>query len=250
MSLKGKVVIITGASAGIGAAIAIEFSKKNSDVILVGRNETRLNEVAMQCEANGCYPTVINADITIDSEAARVIQETVKKFNKIDILINNAGILRKSSLIDGSFLEAFDEILKLNLRAAVNLVNLATPHLIASKGNIVNISGVAGRQILGVDYAAYSMLKASLDHFTRGAALEVGKYGVRVNTVSPGPVKTEIYDGASITIGQAKATLKTALNRWSYPEEIADVVLFLASDKAVGVTGSNYTVDNGLLVMK
>ncbi|VVD00633.1 unnamed protein product [Leptidea sinapis] len=249
MSFDSKVVIITGASSGIGAAIAIAFAKECANLVIVGRNEENLRRVAKQCEINNRIPCVINADITNENDTKRIIDDTIKKFNKLDILVNNAGILRSIDLSkDDKILETYDELMKTNIRAVVDLTRLATPFLIQSKGNIVNISSVAGRKISGGEYTMYSITKAALDHYTRGMAITLGKYGVRVNAVSPGLVKTDIFARAGSTVSFDEMGIKTLLGRWGEPEEIADIVTFLASDKAKGVTGSIYTSDNGYLL--
>ncbi|XP_045503298.1 glucose 1-dehydrogenase 2-like [Colias croceus] len=251
MSFKSKVVVVTGSSGGIGAAIAIAFAKEGADVVVIGRNDEKLKSVKKQCESYGRTPLVLKADVSKDEDAKKIIADTIKKFGKLDILVNNAGILRMSSFVEGTFMSSYEEVHNTNLRAAALLLQLATPHLIASKGNVINISSVAGRQLVNYQGTAYGMSKAAMDMLTSGAALELGKYGVRVNTVSPGPVKTDIITN-SVKEGEVaeEITVKTVLNRWSEPEEIADLVLFIASDKAKGITGSNFTSDNGYLVVK
>ncbi|XP_047509238.1 uncharacterized oxidoreductase MexAM1_META1p0182-like [Pieris napi] len=248
MSFKNKVVIVTGASAGIGAAIAVAFAKEGASVVLVGRNEEKLKRVADECKAFGSTVLILKADVSNGADLAKIIPETIEKFGKLDVLVNNAGILRRCSLEAGSFVNAFEEILATNLRPIVTLTETATPHLIASKGNVVNISSVAGTKVLTSEYTAYSMLKAALNTFSRGAALELGKHGVRINSVSPGPVKTEIFALAGFNVPYEEIGIPTALNCWGEPEDIADLVLFIASDKAKSVTGSNYVADNGCLL--
>ncbi|CAF4885662.1 unnamed protein product [Pieris macdunnoughi] len=191
MSFKSKVVIVTGSSAGIGAALAIAFSREGADVVITGRNRERLEKVAEECKVNRS-PLIIQADLTNDHDVEEIVNKTIEKHGKIDILVNNAGIVQLSSLADDTFLNAFDHVVKINLRAVIKMTNSVTPHIIASKGNIINISSVSGRQLYAYQYTVYGMLKASLDYFTQGAALELGKYGVRVNAVSPGPVETDI----------------------------------------------------------
>ncbi|XP_038217433.1 3-oxoacyl-[acyl-carrier-protein] reductase FabG-like [Zerene cesonia] len=250
MSFESKVVIVTGSSSGIGAATAISFAKEGADVVVTGRNEEKLRKVETQCASFGRSPLVIKADVTNNNDVKKIIEETIKRFGKLDILVNNAGILRNGTLENGDALKVYDEVMETNVRAVVNLTNLAAPYLIASKGNIVNVSSVGGRQIRDGDYTAYSMSKAALEHFTRGAAIELSKHGVRVNSMSPGPVKTDLFINAGINLPYEEIGFKTLLNRWGDPEEIADIILFLASDKAKGVTGSNYTSDNGYLLLK
>ncbi|XP_011548939.3 uncharacterized oxidoreductase MexAM1_META1p0182 [Plutella xylostella] len=250
MSFKDKVVIVTGASSGIGAAIAMSFAEQGASVVLVGRNQAKLDGVTSKCIKNGTKPLAINADVTTEADVKRIIDKTVQTFGQIDILINNAGIASTVSFGREETMKEFDRIMAVNFRAVVHLTQLATPHLIKTKGNIVNISSVAS--LRNFDKAwIYCSTKAALDHFSRSMASELAKKGVRVNTVNPGPVKTDIIVNMGLTDTDFYWDLMkgaTALNRISDPSEIADVVLFLASEKAKGVTGSTWVTDNGTLV--
>ncbi|VVD00631.1 unnamed protein product [Leptidea sinapis] len=147
MSFESKVY-----RAGIGAAIAIAFAKESANLVIVGRNEENLRKVAKQCEINNRIPYVINADVTNENDTKRIIHNTIKKFNKLDILVNNAGILRSDLSQDNKVIEKYDEIMKTNVRAVVDLTRLATQFLIQSKGNIVNISSVNGSRVFRGEY--------------------------------------------------------------------------------------------------
>ncbi|XP_053625109.1 3-oxoacyl-[acyl-carrier-protein] reductase FabG-like [Plodia interpunctella] len=249
MSFKNKVVLVTGASSGIGAATAVLFAKEGADVVIVARNETKLKNVAQECAKVGKYPLVIKADVSDDDDDRRIINDTIAKFNKLDVLVNNAGILRFGPILDGQITEQYDEIMKTNVRSVVRLTSLAAPYLVKTKGNIVNVSSVAGYSISD-KAAAYCTSKAALSHFSRASALELACHGVRVNAVSPGPVNTDIFANSDTIKTFEDFGVKTALNRVSGPEEIADLILFLASDKAKGITGSDYVSDNGYLLLK
>ncbi|CAH2092359.1 unnamed protein product [Euphydryas editha] len=247
MSFKNKIVIITGASSGIGAAAAKMFSDESARVVIVGRNETKLSAVAKQCSS----PLVVRADIANDDDARRVINETIKKFGQIDILVNNAGAtMENGGLLGSDMMQTYDAIMSINLRAVVHLTTLAAPHLIKTKGNIVNVSSIGGVSPPGPGATNYNISKAALNHFTVCAAVELGGYGVRVNALSPGPVKTDFFD--NVNEGYNVDTFRpfTMLNRVSEPEEMADVILYLASDRARGVTGSNYVNDNGMIIKR
>lgn len=246
MSFTNKVVLVTGASSGIGAATAKSFSKEGADVAMVGRNEAKLKKVAQECANIGKSPLVIIADLAKDEDADRVIKETVEKYGKLDVLVNNAGLAIFGCLSDGKAVSAYDEIMRVNVRAVIQLTTLATPHLIKTKGNVVNISSVVGKMVLKVpQYLSYAISKAAIDHFTRYAAVELASSGVRVNAVSPGPVRTDFLDNCGASMTWDELGSYQPLKRVSEPEEIADIVLFLASDKAKGVTGSDYVCDNG-----
>ena len=249
MSFKDKVVIVTGSSSGIGAAIAIKFSEEGAKVTLVGRNTEKLNNVAKKCN----NPLVVAADLNKDENVKRIIDETLKKFGKLDILVNNAGMSRPATIQAENAMKAFDEVMSTNVRSVVYLTHLAAPHLVKTKGNIINISSVAAFKVVTPATFAYNTSKAALDHFTRSIAQELASSGVRVNVVNPGPVRTDFVENMGLA-GPAVDGLydevknMTALNRVSDPEEIADLVLFLASDKARAITGSSFVSDNGIVL--
>ncbi|CAH2092352.1 unnamed protein product [Euphydryas editha] len=248
MSFKNKVVIITGASSGIGAAAAKMFSDEGARVVMVGRNETKLAAVAKRLSS----PLVIRADVANDDDARRIINETVKKFGQIDVLVNNAGMtMEHGGLLGNDIMQAYDTIMSINLRAVVHLTSLAAPHLIKTKGNVVNVSSIAAViPPASQRSASYYISKAALNHFTVCAAVELGSHGVRVNTLSPGPVNTDFFENAKSTLTFEAVRPLTLLNRVSEPEEMADVILYLASDRARGVTGSNYVNDNGMIIKR
>ncbi|CAH2051682.1 unnamed protein product, partial [Iphiclides podalirius] len=250
MSFKDRVVIVTGSSSGIGASTAIGFAKEGARVVIVGRNGTKLEDIRKKCEKHGKKPLVLKADVSKDADGKRIVDETVKKFGRIDVLINNAGILEKVDITGENFMEGFDRIINVNLRSTVFITHRAVPYLIKSRGNIINVSSVAGLSTIGApDFIPYCVSKAGINHFTRSSALKLSVYGIRVNTVSPGPVRTDILNNPTMqqtTWEQIAET--TALKRVSEPEEIADLIMYLASDKAKGITGSNFVTDDGILI--
>ncbi|KAI5635974.1 enoyl-(Acyl carrier protein) reductase domain-containing protein [Phthorimaea operculella] len=251
MSFLNKVAIVTGGSSGIGASIAAKLSAEGALVAIVGRNQTKLAAVSQICEQNKNKPLVIVGDITNEDTVKNIVSKTVKKFGKIDILVNNAGAgSQQPSILHPKALEEFDKIMNLNLRSIVNLTNLAAPHLLTSKGNIINISSTAGLRPFTITGFAYNTSKAALDHFTRSVALELAPKGVRVNGINPGPVRTDIVKNSGADADQEEKVFKimaktTALGRISDPEEVADLALYLASDKARGITGASFVIDNG-----
>src|SRR5438132_3863274 len=187
----GKVVLVTGATSGIGKAIALRFAQSSALVSVVGRNESALNEIGSQIQTSGGQPLLIAADVTSESDSQRIIDETIAKFGRLDVLVNAAGHI-SSGTIENTPLSSWDAMMNVNLRAAFHLMQLAAPHLIETKGNVVNISSVTGlRSFPGV--LAYCVSKAGLDQLTRCAALELAAKGVRINAVNPGVVVTEIH---------------------------------------------------------
>ncbi|XP_047511417.1 3-oxoacyl-[acyl-carrier-protein] reductase FabG-like [Pieris napi] len=253
MSFFEKVVLIIGASSGIGASTAIEFTKEGAKVVIVGRKEDKLQIVATECKKNGQDPLVIKADISIDDDVTRIVQETIDKYGKIDILVNNAGIVRFASILKGNLMNVFDEIINTNLRGIMKVTTLVAPYIIKTKGNIVNISSVAGQVVpKNPLMTSYAISKAGLDIFTKATAVELAPHGVRVNAISPGPVYTDILNNADVTVDEGALKsfdqIKTALNRVSTPEEVANMIMYLSGDKSIGVTGSNFVLDNGALL--
>ncbi|XP_028026758.1 uncharacterized protein LOC114240426 [Bombyx mandarina] len=250
MSFTNKVVLVTGGSSGIGASAAVHFAKEGADVAIVGRNVTKLDNVARECAQVGKKPLIIKADISKDEEAKIIVQQTIETFGKLDVLINNAGMNKSGSLLAGNLLESYDAVTATNLRAVILITSLAAPHLIETKGNIINVSSIGGTMVPMPGFLAYCMGKASLNHFTRGIALELAPHGVRANIISPGPVLTDIIENSDNQISWDIFRAATALKKLGEPSEIAELMLFLASDKARSITGSNYVSDNGMLLLR
>lgn len=253
MSFKDRVVLVTGGSSGIGAAAAILFAKEGANVAIVARNQTKLEEVAKEIETHGAKALIIKADLSKEEEIATVIPRTIENFGRLDVLVNNAGISVDGSILSGNLLEAYDAVMQTNVRSVIQLSTAAAPYLIESKGNIINISSILAVSVSSPNITALHLSKAALDHFTRCAALELASSGVRVNSVNPGPVDNDFLakngpEGDDIE-GRKKALVNAlALGYVATNEEVGELILFLASDKARSVTGSAYFMDNGYLL--
>lgn len=251
MDFSGKVVVITGASSGIGAACAAAFAQHSAALVLVGRNRPNLERVAQQCrELAGAEPLVLCADVSVDADVERVVADTVDKLGRIDVLVNNAGITSVGGL--GAGVAALDAVMATNTRAPYLLAGLALPHLARSRGNVVNVSSCLSTKP-NTMLMPYCMSKAALDMFTKCLALEAGPQGVRVNAVNPGPVRTEIFRRAGVSAADNErlyAGLEGALplGRVADAAEVADLVVYLASARARSVTGACYPIDCGLLL--
>jgi len=243
-----KVTLVTGATSGIGRACALRFARAGASVAAVGRNQEALTALSKEVEKISGTIRTIRADLSQEAEAQHVISQTLDHFGGIDVLVNAAGHI-SSGTIEETSLEAWDAMLNINLRAVFQLMQQAAPSLIERRGNIVNISSVTGmRAFPGV--LAYCVSKAGLDQLTRCAALELAAKGVRVNAVNPGVVVTEIHRRGGMTDEQYAAFLDHSkqthpIGRVGDPREIAELVLFLASDRASWITGATYSIDGG-----
>ncbi|XP_063531410.1 3-oxoacyl-[acyl-carrier-protein] reductase FabG-like [Cydia strobilella] len=251
MSFTGKVAIVTGAASGIGAATIKALAREGAKVVLVDKDEENLKKVATQCEQHGKKPLVIRADMNKDEEVKTIVKATIDRFGQLDILINNAGIGGEVPILDQNFMESYDLIMDTNLRSMVHLTHLAAPYLIKTKGNVVNTSSMTSLRVFE-GLVTYSISKAGVDHFTRCVALDLAAHGVRVNAVNPGFTKTNIMQNCGLPNDDKAWEYwkdRTALKKLVEPEEIADLILFLASDKARSITGSTYVCDNGSLLI-
>jgi len=246
MSFAGKVVLITGASSGIGAATAVHLAQLGASLSISGRNKDNLNKVAEQCGQS--KPFIVTGELTNETDVKNIIDSTIKHYGKLDVLINNAGILEAGS-IESTSLEQYDKVFNVNVRSVYQLTALAVPHLIKTKGNIVNVSSVTGlRSFPGA--LAYCMSKSAVDQFTRCIALELGPKQVRVNAVNPGVVITNLHRSSGMSEEQLKAFFEHSkethvLGRTGDVTEVAKTIAFLASDDASFITGATLPVDGG-----
>ncbi len=243
--MSGKRVLVTGASSGIGRATAERFLEAGAEVTLVGRREVALAEVAAP------YPGrahVLVADLADERQCELCIERAVAKMGGLDVLVNAAGILKSGSL-ETTSLQLWDEMMRINLRSIFYLMQLAVPHLEKTRGVIVNVSSVTGlRSFPGV--LAYCVSKAALDQLTRCAALELAPKGIRVNAVNPGVVRTNLHRAGGMSEQEYAAFLQRSttthpLGRVGEPREVAELIYFLASDRASWITGATVSIDGG-----
>lgn len=243
-----KVAFVTGATSGIGRACAIAFANAGAKVACVGRNEDALREVEQQIRGLEAEALTIRADVSELTEAKQAIDRAIQVFGGIDVLVNAAGHLSNGT-IENTSLVAWDDMMNVNVRAPFQLMQMTLPSLIERRGNIVNVSSVTGlRAFPGV--LAYCVSKAALDQLTRCSALELAAKGVRVNAVNPGVVVTEIHKRGGMGEEAYASFLEHSktthpLGRTGRPEEIAALVLYLASDQASWITGATYSIDGG-----
>jgi len=244
--MLSKRVLITGASSGIGRATAERFLNEGAQVALVGRREGVLKDAASRAEHGESF--VIAADLSTEDGSEYCVAQAIEMMGGLDVLINAAGIL-KGGRIEDTTLDLWDEMMNINLRSVFHLMKIAVPHLESSRGNIVNVSSVTGpRSFPGV--LAYCVSKAAVDQLTRCVALELAAKGVRVNAVNPGVVVTELHRAGGMNDEAYAAFLEHSktthpLGRVGRPEEVADLIYFLASDRADWITGATVSIDGG-----
>jgi NAD(P)-dependent dehydrogenase (short-subunit alcohol dehydrogenase family) len=250
MMLQNKVAIVTGASSGIGRAAALAIARAGARVAAVARSQEPLAALAAEIAsiAPDAPPLALAADITAADAPDRVVREVVAQAGGLDILVNAAGVIAAAPT-DLTTDEVWDRMMDINVRAPFRLMRAAYPHLKARRGNIVNVSSVNGlRAFAGV--SVYCASKAALDHLTRCAALDWAPDGVRVNAVNPGVTVTNLHrrggmDEEKYAAFLDRARLTHPLGRPGQPDEIAALILFLASDQSGWMTGETIPIDGG-----
>lgn len=246
--MTGKVVIVTGASSGIGRATALLFAKNGSNVIAVGRNEKELSALREQAQGKKGSIKIHLADIRENSQVERLVNDTVQNVGQIDVLVNSAGIIMNGT-IENTTLDDWDKMMDINLRSVFFMMQKCIPHLEKTKGNIVNVSSVSGTRSFP-NVLAYCVSKAGVDQLTRCSALELAPKGIRVNAVNPGVVVTNLHKRGGMTDEDYQKFLKNSKNthplgRAGEAKEVADLIYFLASEKASWITGATYEIDGG-----
>lgn len=243
--LDGKIAIVTGASRGIGAAIAIDLARYGATVVVNHRDSAAgADEVVGAIIDAGGRSAAIQSDVSLLIDAQRLVKETIDRYGRLDILVNNAGTTRDMLLMMMSE-DDWDVVLRTNLKSAYNCSKAALRPMFKQRyGRIVNISSVSG--LAGqAGQSNYSASKAGLIGFTKALAKEVGSRNITVNAVAPGFVPTALT--STLTDDQKNAAIAvTPLGRFAKPEEIAYAVTFLASDRAAFITGQVLSVDGGL----
>jgi len=242
-----KTVLITGASGGMGKAMAKKFSENRAKVALndINTQEEKLKELVKEIEDNQGVAEYFLADVSNFKEVEKMIEDIKQKFGKIDILINNAGITKDRTLAKMTQ-EEWQKVIDVNLTGVFNCTKAALPLIIQNQGKIINISSLVGlRGNFGqVNYAA---AKAGIIGFTKSLSKELGRFGVTVNAIAPGFIETPLTENLS---EELKVMVKklTSLGRFGKPEEVAEAVLFLSSDKSNFITGTVLNVDGGLAI--
>ncbi len=243
-SLRDKTILITGASSGIGRSLAIECSKMNAHVIITGRNEARLKETFSLLK--GGNHEFISADLSVNED----IEKLSKSLPALNGLVNCAGIT-KVLPFPFATRDNFEEVMNVNFFAPTELTRLLVKSKKMNKGDsIVFISSVSGVYCSAVASSIYSSSKGAVNGLVKGVALDLAPKGIRVNSVNPGMIDTDIFSESAITEEQLKAdTQRYPLGRYGKPEEVAYAVVYLLSDAASWITGSNLLIDGGYTLL-
>jgi len=249
LSLEGKVAIITGAASGIGLASAKLLAKAGAGVALLDVDATKGKKAKQEIEKIGRKAKFYRCDVTSNSDCKKTTEDVYQKFGKIDILVNNAGVTRRKDVVELNE-EEWDLVLNVNLKAIYLLSRHVIPHMIEDGGgSIINIGSGWGLKG-GPQAAAYCAAKGGVVNLTRAMAIDHGKQNIRVNCVCPGDVDTPLLHEEAAQLGEDETEfLKKAadrpLKKIGQPEDIANAVLYLASDMSSWVTGSILVVDGG-----
>lgn len=248
--LDNRVAIVTGSDSGIGRAIAVQFAKEGATVVVnYAHNQQKAEEVRQIIQQNNGKALVIQADVGQYQQAMGLIQQTAEHFNRLDIMVNNAGMEIHSAFVDVTE-EQFDRVVSIDLKGAFFCAQAAAREMIRRKtpGRIVNISSVH-EDLPMPQNVPYCCAKGGLRMLTRTIALELAPYNITVNNIAPGAVDTPIDADVKADPEKMEALLKEIpLHRMGQPEEVAKLALYLASDASAYITGSTYVIDGGLMI--
>jgi NAD(P)-dependent dehydrogenase (short-subunit alcohol dehydrogenase family) len=247
--LAGKVALITGGGTGIGRAIALAFAREGARVAVAGRRKEKLEETLRELEKQGCKGLAIACDVAKAKDAARAVRETAKAFGKLNVLVNNAGVLHAAT-IEGTSEEQWDKLMTINLKGFL-MCKAALPEFRkAGGGAIVNVGSVLGLVAMK-DRAAYCASKGGVTLFTKAMALDHAHENVRSNCICPSIVETELVQGLFAASEEGRALRKARigsipLGRMGKPGDVAEMAVFLASEESSWLTGAAIPLDGGL----
>ena len=250
--LEGKVAIVTGGGTGIGEAIAHKFAREGAKVVVCGLADDPVEDVAKAIREKKGEAIAFGGDISEEHAARECIEVTIKKFKRLDVLVNNAGVFLDNAMTQDYPIDDFDETIRMNIRSAFMMTRFALPYLQKSRGNIISAGSESG--MIGLsNNTPYGGTKGWMHAFMRGVAVEQAQHGVRANCVCPGPIDTAWThkETGPMDANMDKTLIQAEpLARRGTPEEVANVYAFLASDEATYVTGALYVVDGGTTIAK
>ena len=246
--MKNKVILITGALTGIGRATAIAFAREGAHVVVCGRHDDAGNALVTELRAVGAEAEYIRADVRHEDDVRGLVDRTVKRFGRLDVAVNNAGTEGKPGPVTEQTAESYASTFDTNvLGTLLSLKHELRVMLPQRQGSIVNVSSTFGRAG-GPGASVYVASKHAIEGLTKAAALEVAGSGVRVNVVAPGPIETGMLNRfTGDEEKKAALVFRVPLKRAGLPEEIAQTIVFLASEKASFITGVSIAVDGGKL---
>jgi NAD(P)-dependent dehydrogenase (short-subunit alcohol dehydrogenase family) len=247
--VQDKVAIITGAASGIGRATALAFGREGARLVLADFNEDGLNETLEMVQQEGAEVMAQKTNVAMETEVEALVALALETYGQVDILCNNAGITGELSTLDTENPDNWRDVIGVNLMGVVHGTKHVAKHMQErGSGAIVNTASVAGIRA-GAGTNAYSASKAAIVNFTQTAACDMGEFGVRVNAVCPGLIETgmtkPVFDYARESGKGDRLGYRCELRRYGHPEEIANAILFLASDEASFITGQALAVDGG-----
>ncbi|MEM4719190.1 MAG: SDR family NAD(P)-dependent oxidoreductase [Nitrososphaerota archaeon] len=246
LNLSDRVAIVTGAGQGIGREVSLQLAQAGAKVVLIDVSD-KVFDVLREIRGFGGDGLAIKCDVSRWEDVRAAVNQVLDKFGRIDILVNNAGIYPFKPFTEMGE-QDWDKVLDVNLKGVFNFTRAVLPRMIEQRrGKIINISSIAGSVVGFPNLVHYSASKAGIIGFTRALALETAQYGITVNAISPGPIETP---GIGVLSKEAYEQVRRAipLGRFGKPEEVAYLVLFLASDKSDFITGQNIVIDGGYTI--
>lgn len=256
--LEGKVALITGGATGIGKGIAVLFAQNGADIAICGRRTEELHKAKTEIEETGRKCLVVQGDIGEENDVISIVNKTVEVFGRLDILVNNASVVGQVGPVKDIDINEWEKALRINLTGTVLCCREAVKQMIKQgSGNIINVSSNVGRRGYA-NRAPYVCSKWAMNGLGQTLALEVAEYGIRVNTICPGPVMTERLKGAITKVAAARGvsfdvivnewTEQSPMKRFATIEECSRVALFLACDDSSGMTGQALNVTAGMMM--